>query len=604
MTVSSSVFTIAPNPPIHPRFVVLEVLAASDFGWEYLVKDLDRRGEQDRGNQDRGNQWVLEEFLPSAETPDNLLDVQVALQSAIDEIVHLDHPQLAKSQEVLLLGDRLFWVREYVPGLSYRVLWEQRLERQEVFSELEVRSLLLQVLPVLSELHQQQIFHCHLDLDSLMLRQPNQLLVMTRYGEMRDLGIAAGFYLVKPLRSWSLEANLEGVDRDLHDLAYVAMILLTGEESPDSLTSGIQQAVEEGRVTEDLAAILYQMLIPQPWQCFRSANQVYETLLDPGEEAVLLERPYRLEQPRLEQPRLEQPRLEQPNLDYEPNLENLPSPTPPRRDPLLMFLSMAFITLMSIALWRITTSFPQFKQAGLLKPPINNSADNPTANSNPPNANNSKSTAIDQAEKLGISSELIDRLKQEIPNSTSALNQQLNRLSEEARNGLGTYYRKDYDRWFATLADMKISQPTIDILADTLFFLRFPELQGKTLNPRTLGQIWYAIARDQITALNQKKNIEILKAGTFNQSGQLTNGQSRIFQIKVNPGQALELKLNGSMQALRLSVIENEIVLIRYSTNTQWSAPKSLRGGTYEIILTPMKLDAVPYQLSLSSPGK
>ncbi len=639
MITSSSIPTIAPQPPIHPRFVVLDVLASGDFGWGYLVKDLQHPGEQ----------WVLEEFLPSPETPDNLVQVQQALQSALDPLQNLPHPQLAHSQDILLLDDRLFLRREYVPGVSYEALLEQCLASGTAFAEVEVRSLLLQLLPVLNELHQQQIWHHQIDRNTIIRRQSDQLPVMTRFGEIRDLGLAAGFYLLRPLQSWSLETGLEGLDRDLHDLAYMALTLLTGEAAPASLTGLITTAVDQSGLTPEFATILDQMLIPKPWKRFQSAVQVHTAI-----QQLAAFQPVEAFQPASRTPDQSLNRLsDRPNWikqgcpepiappvnplhSHQPHSNrshpNRSHPNQPQaQDPIRLILSFAFIAFMSIALWHIATALlklPNTSQlsgsttgtsttgtsaigtstTGAPPPAIANS---PSANRSPqlksmratldPNSapDSTPDAATDQAEKFGMGGELLDRLRQEIP--AEKLNQQLSRLSEEARNGMGNYYRRDYERWFATVAQMKISQPTIDILSDTLLYLHCPELQGKTLNPRTLGQLWYAIARDQITALNQKKNIEILKAGNFNQTGKLNHGQSRIFQVQAQPGQAIELKLDGPMTALRLSVIENEIVLLRYTNQTRWSAPRSLRGSTYEIILTPIKLDAVAYQLHLSN---
>jgi serine/threonine protein kinase len=555
MVISSSGVTIAPSPLHHPRFVVLDALETCDFGWAYLVKDLHNPGEQ----------WVLEEFLPSAETPEDLAEVQTALRSQLAAARHIHHPQLAHSRDIVLLDDRLFWMREYIAGVSYRHLLEQRIAEGEVFSEAEVRELFTELLPVLDELHQQDLDHGQIDLDSIVRRQSDQIAVFDRFGGLRNIGLEYGFYLLKNLDSWSLTSRLEGVDRDLHDLAIAALVLLTGETPQESINQLINQAIEQQNLSPEFANILDRMLVPKPWQRFRSADEVYTALLQ-EEPAETFPEDFE---------------------EIEPPIET--SPIALHRDPLLLILSVAFIGLMSIALWRIAHVVPvKLPQAGLFKPP---------AVTKP--ADKAKPNNLDKAEKLGMTSDLLDRIRQELPNSDKALNAQLNRLSEEARNGMGSYYRRDYDRWFATLADLRISQPTVDTITDTLFYLRFPELQGKQLNPRTLGQIWYAIARDQITDLNQKKQLEILKAGTFNQSGKLSQGQSRVFQVKVQPGQSLELKLEG--QDLRLSVIENEIVLLRYGNNNQWSAPKSSQGRTYEIILTPMKLEDVSYQLKLGS---
>jgi hypothetical protein len=276
-------------------------------------------------------------------------------------------------------------------------------------------------------------------------------------------------------------------------------------------------------------------------------------------------------------------------------------------DPIVITLTIVLLSLVGFAFWRMVNT---------RRIPFINMGNNPgKAAEKSPNLAvidpqlaiakpaTTKPTAKPQSEKQGIPAELYDRLIAELAKSEKSpdapINTVLNGLSEEARREIGTYYRQNYDRWFATLAARKISQPTVDILSDTAFYLRFPTLQAKTLNPRTFGQLWYAIARDQITDLNQQKQLKVLAAGEFNESGQLQNGQGRVFQVQLKPGDRLQLSLEAHKEDVRLSVIENEIVLTRGSLNTRWTAPQSSRGATYEIILTPLKLDAVPYHLRL-----
>ncbi|UBF28975.1 protein kinase [Kovacikia minuta CCNUW1] len=82
----------------------------------------------------------------------------------------------------------------------------------------------------------------------------------------------------------------------------------------------------------------------------------------------------------------------------------------------------------------------------------------------------------------------------------------LESLSPESRKKIGTYQRSDYDQWLTALgeADAKNS-PTLDALADGRFFKWFPNQKGKPINPRTTGQVWYAIAADQLDAAKAKK---------------------------------------------------------------------------------------------------
>jgi hypothetical protein len=279
------------------------------------------------------------------------------------------------------------------------------------------------------------------------------------------------------------------------------------------------------------------------------------------------------------------------------------------RDPIIAVLSIVFVSLVAFALWRVANtlrmpgsnsslSMPEMtvgKFSGKTAPPI---APETTATAAP----KPDSATANQSEKQGIPADLYDRLISEAATEkipAQSINAIVNGLSEESRREVGTYYRRNYDRWLATLAARQISQPTVDILADTAFYLRVPTLRGQTLNPRSFGQLWYAIARDQITGLNQQQNLKVLTNGDFNESGKLANGHGRVWQVQVRSGEHLQLRLNTPKSDVRLSVIENEIVLIRDSSQPQWTAPKSSRSTTYEIILTPLKLDAVSYDLTL-----
>jgi hypothetical protein len=75
----------------------------------------------------------------------------------------------------------------------------------------------------------------------------------------------------------------------------------------------------------------------------------------------------------------------------------------------------------------------------------------------------------------------------------------LETLTPETRQRLGSYRRRDYDQWLQELGEGKLQKsPTLDPLADQRFFQLFPEMNGKPLNRRTFGQVWYAIAEEEL----------------------------------------------------------------------------------------------------------
>jgi serine/threonine-protein kinase len=81
----------------------------------------------------------------------------------------------------------------------------------------------------------------------------------------------------------------------------------------------------------------------------------------------------------------------------------------------------------------------------------------------------------------------------------------LQALSPAARRKLGTYRRADYDQWLVQLGETGTASQILDRLADDRMAELFPDLKGKDLNPRTFGQVWYALAEAQLSvALAQK----------------------------------------------------------------------------------------------------
>ena len=82
----------------------------------------------------------------------------------------------------------------------------------------------------------------------------------------------------------------------------------------------------------------------------------------------------------------------------------------------------------------------------------------------------------------------------------------LEALPPEARQDIGTYRRANLDTWLMT------AQPTqkletiskqVEDATDVEFFKAFPDRKGTALNPRNLGQVWYAIARTEIAKLKR-----------------------------------------------------------------------------------------------------
>lgn len=74
-------------------------------------------------------------------------------------------------------------------------------------------------------------------------------------------------------------------------------------------------------------------------------------------------------------------------------------------------------------------------------------------------------------------------------------------LSPEVRRKLGSYQREDYDRWTAPGSGASLNSRELNVLVNNRFGELFPDQKGKTLNPKTFGQVWYALAEEELNKL-------------------------------------------------------------------------------------------------------
>lgn len=106
-----------------------------------------------------------------------------------------------------------------------------------------------------------------------------------------------------------------------------------------------------------------------------------------------------------------------------------------------------------------------------------------------PNLNGQKLTTEQtdlQADWTAIASELLTKLEN---------------LSPETRRKLGSYQREDYDRWTAADSGASLNSRELNVLVNNRFGELFPDQKGKTLNPKTFGQVWYALAEEELSKL-------------------------------------------------------------------------------------------------------
>jgi serine/threonine protein kinase, bacterial len=190
-----------------------------------------------------------------------------------------------------------------------------------------------------------------------------------------------------------------------------------------------------------------------------------------------------------------------------------------------------------------------------------------------------------------VKTDFLNQLANEMPENGLA---QLAKLSQESQQGLGSYKRTKYNTWLTKAKQKNMSERSLEVLTDAQFVNWFPRKRGKSLDAKTWGQVWYAIAQDQVNSISPKT---IQPKAQLKET--LTDGQGKLYLANFQQGQTIRLAIETS-GPIRLSIFPpgSAFPILRNSTEKTWSG-KIQRSGIYEIVVTPDTAESVSYLLKL-----
>ncbi len=279
---------IAPNTILQQRYRILEILGEGKFGRTYLATDNARASQTNQFSIDV--HCAIEELIPSTQFPGIVAKAKASFQQSAELLYQLQHPQLPCLWATFEEQNRLFLVQDFIEGKTYGQLLEIRLDRGTKFSEFEVWQFLLQILPVLGYMHDQDVIHCNLSPDHIIYRDLDGLPVPIEYGVVKEFAIklqptstrSGNIAIGQPgyAPPEQLQTGLVAPHSDLYALAVVAIVLLTGKKP--------QAFIDEDRLNEHwrrwtsiddrFARILTRMLSPQSTDRYQSADRVVQAL--------------------------------------------------------------------------------------------------------------------------------------------------------------------------------------------------------------------------------------------------------------------------------------------------------------------------------------
>ncbi|MEO0409408.1 MAG: serine/threonine-protein kinase, partial [Cyanobacteria bacterium P01_A01_bin.135] len=601
---------------IGSRYQLQYQLGEGGFGRTYLAKDTHRFSEL----------CVLKEFAPYVDGESALQKAETLFEREAGVLYQLQHPQIPTFRELLRANferrERLFLVQDYVDGQTYQHLLEERQEQGKIFTEEEVQQFLLDILPVLEYIHSVDVIHRDISPDNLIKRASDGLPVLIDFGGVKQVATSisrpAAVTLVGKVGFAPYEQIQHGQTyphSDLYALAATALVLFTGESAPTLFGSRASSTwLQRVNLSPRLTVVLEKMLAENPRDRFQTAKQVRVAL-----------------SPQNSFPRHHRVGSTGPRDTSRGGRSARSSPisTPPPSvsqesdrgwsSLLLVLLAIAAIGLSLFIGYRLlpqtgTDAGGLFGTGEEAQPP-----DLATRRTQLGVDSRFLVTLTDQTfyarypDQQGRSltdsaeDEPWRRRWQEIAHDWLTLLE--TNLSPQARQGLGSYSAADLERWTKAANNLYVGRAALTDLTDALFFHVFPQQRSQSIFDQPLGQIWYAMALDQLADMQSGDTLFTLNfpGGSYRDeaNGLLAPGRGHVYVMELTQGQLLRLNLQATRGQTRLSLYPpvptaEQPSLLERSRQLTWSG-RLPQTGFYEVVITSTVADTTAYRLNVSA---
>ncbi|MGF1514088.1 MAG: protein kinase [Elainellaceae cyanobacterium] len=608
----------APESLIGSRYRLQYQIGEGGFGRTYLAEDTHRFNEL----------CVLKEFAPYVEGEGALEKAEALFEREAGVLYQLQHSQIPTFRELLRANferrERLFLVQDYVDGQTYQALLDQRQQREETFTEEEVHQFLLDVLPVLEYIHSVNVIHRDISPDNLIMRAADGLPVLIDFGGVKQVATAvsnpAPVTLVGKVGFAPAEQIQHGqtyAHSDLYALAATALVLLTGQPAYSLLQAKSSSAwLQQVNLAPRLAVTLEKMLAEDPRDRFQTAKQVRVALSPQTQTGPQTQGASRYRH---------SGGLSYATAGRSPAVSSAPS-TAPAAPPSRSGGQWLAIVALSVGLLALGWAGYRFLPAAILQEeaaaPVDEEQTRQAALQTrradlgvdrsflikitdrtfyeryPGQRNRSLTDAPEDAEWRerwdAIADEWLTLFEMQ--------------LSPQARQDLGSFTAADLDRWTQAVNALLVGRRALNDLANARFFQLFPQQRGQSIFEQPIGQVWYALALDQLAALQAGETLLPLgfSEGSYRQqaTGLLAPGSGRVYVMELSEGDLLRLNLQAPRGETRLSVYlprptDEQPALLEGSRNVTWSG-RLPQTGAYEVVVISTAADTIAYQLDAS----
>ncbi|ABA19845.1 serine/threonine protein kinase [Trichormus variabilis ATCC 29413] len=537
---------LAVKQVVDNRYRIIRQLGQGGFGRTYLAEDIKKSHKT----------CVLKEFAPQVEHKEDLQKAKELFEREANVLKKLQHSQIPRFhgslQAKIGTKDFFFLVQDYVEGDNYLQLLEQRQTQGKTFTEEEVITLLRQILPVLIYIHSQNTVHRDISPDNLILRRSDNLPVLIDFGGVKQLPASQGFWSTKLAgnntllgkKGYAPEEQLRQgkvfINSDLYSLAVTALVLLTGKEPQKLYDSyqGVWRWGKEINASIQLESVLKRMLAYKPGDRYQNAAQILTDLPSPSS----LTKPPTTHLTKIKTMVVSPGRkvtVLAGKLHNKTQAVSQKLPLPVWLRPFAVsFGGTALVVLTGAGTWALVNSVVR-GVSSITIPSISlpelPSLPNPLAQPVSDKNKTSSSEVLSRRQQLEIPEtffiQITDSLfyaqKPELKGRSltskpedaplrdqwhAVAGEFLNKieqanLSTAARRKLGSYTQKDYENWRRQARSGQLGNYTASQLnkdTNEKFDQLFPGQQRGKLNQQTFGQVWYAIAADQVSKAQSK----------------------------------------------------------------------------------------------------
>jgi serine/threonine protein kinase len=259
------------------RYLIVEVLSQGGFGRTFLAKDTKRPGNPI---------CVVKQLYPANSQPELLIKAKkLFIQEA--EILHKlgEHPQIPRLLAYFEEDGDFYIVQEYIVGETL----VKELIPQQPLAEAQVIEFLLELLEILTFVHDNLVIHRDIKPSNIIRNEQNNKLVLIDFGAVKkvttkvnDRTIAIGTPAYIPIEQLSGQPNFCS---DIYAVGMLGIQAITGINFAPHMGGGLDTD-DQGEiiwqpyaeVSNDLAAILAKMVRYDYRDRYQSATEVIQAI--------------------------------------------------------------------------------------------------------------------------------------------------------------------------------------------------------------------------------------------------------------------------------------------------------------------------------------